>query len=155
MDRDSGLASHVIGTSRLSLDRISSARRHRPNMSNDMRARSPVDTGNERPTKRQRRSGSFIGDSGSAAHFAANLLSASNVSALSEQYHAANPFKHVVIDKIFQESLLMKVKDEIVEHLSFTEKETDIYKASPLFDHFKLLNLLPQIRFCKQETSPL
>lgn len=129
--------------------------RRKPKMSNDMRARSPVETGNERPTKRQRRSGSFNGDSDSTAHFAANLLSASNVSAFSEQYHAAKPFKHVVIDKIFQESLLMKVKDEIVEHLSFTEKETDIYKASPPVDHFRLLRLLPRFRFCKQETSLL
>jgi hypothetical protein len=124
-------------------------------MSNDMRPRSPTDTGNERPSKRQRRSGSFNGDSDSTAHFAANLLSASNVSALSEQYHTANPFQHVVIDKIFQESLLMKVKDEIVEHLSFTEKETDIYKASPSVDHFKFLGLFATIRLCKQETSPL
>ena len=37
--------------------------------------------------------------------------------------------KHIVIDKIFTENLLTKVKDEILEHLSFTEKETDIYKV--------------------------
>lgn len=34
-----------------------------------------------------------------------------------------------MIDKLFQESLLTRVKDEIVEHLSFTEKETDIYRV--------------------------
>lgn len=98
-------------------------------MNDEMRPRSPFDSGSERPAKRRRHSGSFNGETEPAAYFAANLLSASNVASLSEQYHSSNPFKHVVIDKIFQESLLMKVKDEIVEHLSFTEKETDIYKA--------------------------
>lgn len=97
-----------------------------------MRPRSPDDGELGPPTKRQRRSKSTSSDSHDPApFFAANLLSASTVSLLENQYRSAQPFKHVVIDKIFQESLLMKVKDEIVEHLSFTEKETDIYKASP------------------------
>jgi prolyl 3-hydroxylase /prolyl 3,4-dihydroxylase len=97
-----------------------------------MRPRSPEDTGNAPAAKRQRRSGSLGTDSHDPVpFFAANLLSASSVSSLANQYRSAQPFKHVVIDKIFQESLLMKVKDEIIEHLSFTEKETDIYKASP------------------------
>lgn len=94
----------------------------------NMRPRSP-DSGSDRPAKRQRRSGSFHNDVDAGPQFAANLLSASNVKLLSEQYNAAMPFKHVVIDKIFPESLLMRVKDEILQHLSFTEKETDIYKA--------------------------
>jgi prolyl 3-hydroxylase /prolyl 3,4-dihydroxylase len=101
-------------------------------MPSKMRPRSPEDTGDAPPAKRPRRSGSLARDSHDpGSFFAANLLSASSVSVLANQYLSAQPFKHVVIDKIFQESLLMKVKDEIIEHLSFTEKETDIYKASP------------------------
>ncbi|KAG8760255.1 hypothetical protein FRC14_003553 [Serendipita sp. 396] len=102
-------------------------------MSTTMRPRSPIDPDIAAPpAKRQRRSGSFTSSRASPdphSHFAANLLSASNITILSEQYHSSQPFKHVVIEKIFQESLLMKVKEEIVEHLSFTEKETDIYKV--------------------------
>src|ERR1700743_1770882 len=107
-------------------------------MSSEMRPRSPDDGGVGRPAKRQRRSKSFSADSHNPApFFATNLLSASTISLLKSQYRSAQPFKHVVIDKIFQESLLMKVKDEIVEHLSFTEKETDIYKAAPSVMLFK------------------
>lgn len=96
-----------------------------------MRPRSPTESDSSPPAKRQRRSGSFTTDSHDPVpFFAANLLGAPSVSLLAEQYQSARPFKHVVIDKIFQESLLMRVKDEIVEHLSFTEKETDIYKAN-------------------------
>jgi prolyl 3-hydroxylase /prolyl 3,4-dihydroxylase len=102
-----------------------------------MRPRSPEDTGNTPPAKRKRRSGPLGTDSHDPVpFFASNLLSASSVSLLADQYRSAQPFKHVVIDKIFQESLLMKVKDEIIEHLSFTEKETDIYKASPSVNSF-------------------
>jgi Rps23 Pro-64 3,4-dihydroxylase Tpa1-like proline 4-hydroxylase len=100
-------------------------------MASNMRPRTPVDESLSPPAKRKRISGSFSGNNEeSSPFFAANLMTSSNISLLAEQYHSSQPFKHVVIDKIFQESLLMKVKDEIVEHLSFTEKETDIYKAS-------------------------
>lgn len=107
-------------------------------MSDNMRPRSPLDPTSPPPAKRQRISGSFTKESAqdvnrdghtNGSHFATNLFSGNNISLLSEQYNVSQPFKHVVIDKIFQESLLMKVKDEIVEHLSFTEKETDIYKV--------------------------
>lgn len=62
-------------------------------------------------------------------YFAAGLFGESSVKTLAEQYNSAQPWKHVIIDKIFTESLLTSVKDEILEHLSFTEKETDIYKV--------------------------
>lgn len=97
------------------------------------RSRSPSDTEGP-PTKRRRRSGSFSSEiSDASPYFATNLLSDSSTQLHSEQYHSAQPFKHVVIDKIFQESLLTKVKDEILGHISFSEKETDIYKVSLWF----------------------
>lgn len=37
-------------------------------------------------------------------------------------------YKHGVICPVFDDSLLRSVRDEIQEHLHFTEKETDIYK---------------------------
>ncbi|KAH0840195.1 Oxoglutarate and iron-dependent oxygenase degradation C-term-domain-containing protein [Lanmaoa asiatica] len=44
-------------------------------------------------------------------------------------YVDSTPFKHVVVDTLFRDDLLRSVKDECIEHLSFTEKETDIYKV--------------------------
>ncbi|CCA74976.1 hypothetical protein PIIN_08956 [Serendipita indica DSM 11827] len=97
-------------------------------MSTDMRPRSPrQDSSDLPPAKRQRRSGSFTGVAQEpTSYFAANLFE--NAPHLREQYESSQPFKHVVIDKLFQESLLMQVKDEVMQ-LSFTEKETDIYKV--------------------------
>lgn len=64
------------------------------------------------------------------ACFADGLLTASNVDRLSKSYSASDPYLYAVIDKLFQDDLLSKVKDECIGELSFTEKETDIYKVS-------------------------
>ncbi|KAJ2988358.1 hypothetical protein NUW54_g9139 [Trametes sanguinea] len=48
---------------------------------------------------------------------------------LHTEYDGSNPFKHVVVDKLFQDDLLQRVKDEALSELSFSEKETDIYKV--------------------------
>lgn len=95
------------------------------------RARSTSIVDDSRPAKRQKISPTGFKSSISdpTPYFAAGLLSEGNVKVLAEQYKTAQPWKHVVIDKIFTESLLTRVKDEILEHLSFTEKETDIYKV--------------------------
>ncbi|CAG7848369.1 Prolyl 3,4-dihydroxylase ofd1; AltName: Full=2-oxoglutarate and Fe(II) dioxygenase domain-containing protein 1; AltName: Full=PKHD-type hydroxylase ofd1 [Serendipita indica DSM 11827] len=111
-------------------------------MSTDMRPRSPrQDSSDLPPAKRQRRSGSFTGVAQEpTSYFAANLFE--NAPHLREQYESSQPFKHVVIDKLFQESLLMQVKDEVMQ-LSFTEKETDIYKVMQTGD-LQSLNYLDE-----------
>lgn len=63
------------------------------------------------------------------AHFATALFDPSNVEQLRTGYVQSTPFKHVVVDTLFRDDLLRSVKDECIEHLSFTEKETDIYKV--------------------------
>lgn len=95
------------------------------------RARSHSIVDDSRPTKRQKISPPDFKTTVSdpTPYFAPGLLSEGNVNVLARQYRTARPWKHVVIDKIFTESLLTRVKDEILEHLSFTEKETDIYKV--------------------------
>ncbi|KAH9049740.1 nuclear protein [Lactarius hengduanensis] len=40
------------------------------------------------------------------------------------------PFKHALVQKLFQDDLLQQVKDECLSELHFTEKETDIYKVN-------------------------
>lgn len=64
-----------------------------------------------------------------APHFASGLLDESNVTRLHEAYEQSEPYKHTVIGKLFQDELLKNVKDECLQQLSFTMKETDIYKV--------------------------
>ncbi|KAG8218926.1 nuclear protein, partial [Butyriboletus roseoflavus] len=75
-------------------------------------------------------------DAGSdvVAHFATALFDPSNVERLRTGYADSTPFKHVVVDTLFRDDLLRNVKDECVKHLSFTEKETDIYKVNQTGD---------------------
>ncbi len=63
------------------------------------------------------------------AHFATNLLEQTSVNRLHDAYAKSGPYKHVVVEKLFQDDLVEKVKNECIGELSFTEKETDIYKV--------------------------
>jgi hypothetical protein len=62
--------------------------------------------------------------------FAKTLFDHNNIARLNSDYHQATPFKYAVVEKMFQEDLLRKVKDECLSELSFTGKETDIYKVA-------------------------
>ena len=62
-------------------------------------------------------------------HFAPNLFVPSNIHRLHTEYENSGPFKHAVVEKLFQDDLLKNVKDEALAELSFSEKETDIYKV--------------------------
>ncbi|TBU49352.1 Oxoglutarate and iron-dependent oxygenase degradation C-term-domain-containing protein [Dichomitus squalens] len=62
-------------------------------------------------------------------HFAADLFVPSNIHRLHTEYENSGPFKHAVVEKLFQDDLLKQVKDEALAELSFSEKETDIYKV--------------------------
>jgi Rps23 Pro-64 3,4-dihydroxylase Tpa1-like proline 4-hydroxylase len=68
-----------------------------------------------------------------AKHFASSLLLSSNIEKLKNEYAASRPYKHVVVDALFEEKLLDNVREECVEKLAFTEKETDIYKVRRVF----------------------
>jgi hypothetical protein len=63
------------------------------------------------------------------AQFSDGVLDAGNIQKLHMSYAASEPFKYCVLDKLFQDELLNNVKDECLKELSFSEKETDIYKA--------------------------
>jgi hypothetical protein len=65
-------------------------------------------------------------------YFATGLLDHTTIQELHAAYSTSAPFKHAVVQKLFQDDLLEKVKDECLTELSFTEKETDIYKAKYL-----------------------
>jgi len=66
-----------------------------------------------------------------AENLATGLLDRENTERLRREYADSEPYKYARIEALFQDDLLRKVKDECLTHLSFTEKETDIYRVSP------------------------
>lgn len=67
------------------------------------------------------------------SQFACEVFNHNYIANLHTDYLASAPFKHSVIEKLFQDELLGKVKDECLR-LSFTQKETDIYKVGLFFN---------------------
>ena len=94
--------------------------------------RSPSPTGSsDSLLKRLKTTHSTNPDAGGGplAQFADGVLDPDNSQELRTTYMANEPFKYCVLDKLFQDHLLENVKDECLKELSFTEKETDIYKV--------------------------
>ncbi|KAJ3879524.1 Oxoglutarate and iron-dependent oxygenase degradation C-term-domain-containing protein [Lentinula edodes] len=86
------------------------------------------------------------------AAFASEVLESSNVAKLHKFYLESQPFHYALVGKLFQDDLLKRVKDECLGELSFTEKETDIYKVNQTGDLASLnyldssqLSLLPNL----------
>jgi len=73
-----------------------------------------------------------------AENLATGLLDRENVERLRQEYADSEPYKYARIETLFQDDLLRKVKDECLTHLSFTEKETDIYRVSPHVARFAI-----------------
>ena len=80
----------------------------------------PAPTANEEPAKRVKLSPS---------NFHSTLLNSSNVTALAQSYAASKPYKHAIVPQLFDRDFLSRARQEIVEQINFTEKETDIYKV--------------------------
>ena len=97
--------------------------------------RSPSPDKDAEPSLLKRLKSSHISDIPSTTsadptpHFAPDLFGPSNIHRLHSEYDQSGPFKHVVVEKLFQDDLLQNVKDEALSELSFSEKETDIYKV--------------------------
>ena len=67
-------------------------------------------------------------DSGLVSQFVNEIFNHNYIAKLHTDYLDSNPFKHAVVEKLFQHELLVKVKDECLR-LNFTQKETDIFKV--------------------------
>ena len=52
-----------------------------------------------------------------------------SVASLNVEYKTSSPFKHCVVEQLFKDTLLESVKEEILQNIHFTEKETDIYRV--------------------------
>jgi len=65
-----------------------------------------------------------------------------NIKKQAEEYRSSGPFKHCRVDALFQDALLENVKDECINELAFTEKETDIYKVGAICGLLSSVNAL-------------
>lgn len=64
--------------------------------------------------------------------FHPTLFDPLNVDELRTKHDASSPYKHAVINQLFNQEFLNKARKEITEQLSFREKETDICTFFPL-----------------------
>ncbi|KAK4049210.1 putative component of NuA3 histone acetyltransferase complex [Microbotryomycetes sp. JL221] len=82
--------------------------------------------------------------------FSTGLLESASVSKLRQEHGASTPYKHAVIPQLFDPAFLKRARDEIVQQLSFTEKETDICDLTNLSGlpeaELKLLPTLLKLR---------
>ncbi|CAM1506849.1 Fc.00g064900.m01.CDS01 [Cosmosporella sp. VM-42] len=60
--------------------------------------------------------------------FRAGLFDQKVLDSYTEKYAESAPYKHAVINGLIDDALLRRVRDEIKANVSFTPKETDIYK---------------------------
>ncbi|KAF1996813.1 Fe II 2-oxoglutarate-dependent dioxygenase-like protein [Amniculicola lignicola CBS 123094] len=69
-----------------------------------------------------------ISDDEAHKNFRKGLFDTKVLSSYTNYYAASQPYKHAVIQDLVNDELLRNVRNEIREHISFTPKETDIYK---------------------------
>ncbi|TFL05840.1 Oxoglutarate and iron-dependent oxygenase degradation C-term-domain-containing protein [Pterulicium gracile] len=87
-----------------------------------------------------------------ATQFTPELFDHNHIAKLRGTYQNSTPWKYAVLESLFNDDLLKSVKDECRSELSFTEKETDIYKVNQTGDLASLsylsssqISLLPNL----------
>lgn len=88
------------------------------------RVASPSTTESSAPAAKRQKTAPKSG--AAALPFAAGLLDPSNISKLRAEHEQSTPYKHAVVQQLFEPDFLKAARSEIVEQLSFREKETDI-----------------------------
>lgn len=74
------------------------------------------------------RSGAALTDDEAKSRFRKGLFEQDVLDKYASEYTKSSPYKHSVINGLVDDALLRKVRDEVRENVSFTPKETDIYK---------------------------
>lgn len=75
------------------------------------------------------------------AAFRPDLFQSETVQSFRKNYEVAGPYPHAVVPSLIQEPLLRSVRSEIMSHIHFTLKETDIYRIHQSGDLANLSNL--------------
>ncbi|ORY77590.1 Oxoglutarate and iron-dependent oxygenase degradation C-term-domain-containing protein [Leucosporidium creatinivorum] len=76
-----------------------------------------------------------------ALPFHSTLLDPANIQRLHQEHESSAPYKHAIINQLFEPEFLKKARQEIVEQISFREKETDIYRINQTGDLTNLSGL--------------
>ncbi|KZV69202.1 hypothetical protein PENSPDRAFT_581205 [Peniophora sp. CONT] len=79
-----------------------------------------------------------------APYFAPDILQPGTAQKLNGAYAESGPYKHAVVETLFRDDLLEKVKDEVLNEIAFTVKETDIYRVHQTGDLASLNFLTPE-----------
>ncbi|KAI0966329.1 Oxoglutarate and iron-dependent oxygenase degradation C-term-domain-containing protein [Xylaria arbuscula] len=80
----------------------------------------------QKPSKKRAKTTPSNGDA--QARFRKGLFDQKVLDQYTSDYAESAPYKHAVIHELMDEKLLRAVRDEIKDNVSFTPKETDIYK---------------------------
>lgn len=75
--------------------------------------------------------------------FRSDLFKPQTLTSFQAAYQDSQPYRHGVIPTLISDSLLRSVRTEILTHISFTPKETDIYKIQQSGDLANLDGLEP------------
>ncbi|KAM7221623.1 putative PKHD-type hydroxylase [Rhypophila decipiens] len=76
----------------------------------------------------KKRSKNSLSDDDAKARFREGLFEKAVLDKYTSEYASSTPYKHSVISGLVDDALLRKVRTEIKSNVSFTPKETDIYK---------------------------
>ncbi|KIW14731.1 hypothetical protein PV08_07515 [Exophiala spinifera] len=95
---------------------------------------------NESPPSKKRNT---AGDErqGLQSAFRSDLFNERTVQSFRQNYASSGPYPHAVVPSLIQDELLRAVRSEIISHIHFTLKETDIYRIHQSGDLANLSNL--------------
>ncbi|ORY65845.1 2-oxoglutarate and Fe(II) dioxygenase domain-containing protein 1 [Pseudomassariella vexata] len=81
---------------------------------------------NRKPSKKKFKTS--LSEEEAKKRFRKGLFDKNVLDAYTKDYAESTPYKHSVIHGLIDDKLLRAVRDEVKENVSFTQKETDIYK---------------------------
>ncbi|KAF3348923.1 Pyrroline-5-carboxylate reductase [Verticillium dahliae VDG2] len=82
----------------------------------------------DKKASKKKRSKSALSAADAKSRFRQGLFDQEVLQSYTDEYATSSPYKHAVIHELADDKLLRSVRDEIRENVSFTPKETDIYK---------------------------
>ncbi|KAK8088914.1 hypothetical protein PG997_003875 [Apiospora hydei] len=82
----------------------------------------------QKPSKKKSKTSKPLSPEVVDARFRKGLLDDKVLQKYTDEYAKSSPYKHAVIHDLVDDKLLRAVRNEIKENVSFTPKETDIYK---------------------------
>ncbi|KAI1626413.1 Oxoglutarate and iron-dependent oxygenase degradation C-term-domain-containing protein [Exophiala viscosa] len=89
----------------------------------------------------KRRNTAIDGPEALRSAFRPDLFGKDTLQSFRKSYAGSGPYPHAVVPSLIQESLLRSVRSEIIAHIHFTQKETDIYRIHQSGDLANLSNL--------------